>query len=369
MTRPGPDGPRVVHAVLPGGVADPATPSGGNAYDLRVCRDLPALGWRVHRHPVPGAWPRPDATATAELAGLLARLPDGAVVLLDGLVACGVPEVLEPAAARLRLAVLVHLPLADETGLDPDTAARLDGRERRALRTVHAVLATSDWTARRIRAHHGPGLPPVTVARPGVDPAPLAQGTDGAGGLLCVASLTPRKGHRRLVDALAAVADAPWTCTFVGDGRDAACAAQLHRQVRELGIGGRIRFAGPRTGGALAAHYAAADLFVLASHAEPYGMVLTEALARGVPVLATAVDGIPEAVGRAPDGTVPGLLVPPGEPAALVAALRTWCGDPQARRRLTVAAHGRRAMLERWETTSHTLAGALERLRTAPPDR
>ncbi|MFE6690877.1 glycosyltransferase family 4 protein [Streptomyces sp. NPDC057743] len=369
MIPPGPGGPREVHAVLPGGVADPTTPSGGNAYDLRVCRDLPALGWRVHRHLVPGAWPRPDAATSAELAGLLARLPDGAVVLLDGLVACGVPEVLQPAAARLRLAVLVHLPLADETGLDPDTAARLDGRERRALRTVHAVLATSDWTARRVRARHGPGLPPVTVARPGVDPAPLARGTDGAGGLLCVASLTPRKGHRRLVDALAAIADAPWTCTFVGGGGAPECVDQLRRQVGELGLGDRIRFVGPRTGAALAAHYAAADLFVLASHAEPYGMVLTEALARGVPVLATDVDGIPEAVGRAPDGTVPGLLVPPGEPAALEAALRTWCGDPEARRRMTAAARGRRAMLERWETTSHTLAGALERLRTAPPDR
>ncbi|MFE3646624.1 glycosyltransferase family 4 protein [Streptomyces sp. NPDC059152] len=367
MTGPGPDGARVVHAVLPGGVADTSAPSGGNGYDLRVCHDLAALGWRVHRHPVPGGGPRPDTAATAGLARLLAGLPDGAVVLLDGLVACGVPDVLRPEAARLRLAVLVHLPLADETGLAPGTAAVLDARERRALHAVRAVIATSDWAARRIRAHHGPGLPPVTVARPGADPAPLAPGTDGAGGLLCVASVTPRKGHHRLVDALATVTDAPWTCTFVGGTRqDPDCVTQLHARIGELGLADRIGVAGPRTGAALAACYAAADLLLLASYTETYGMVLTEALARGIPVLATAVAGVPEAVGRAPDGSVPGLLVPPDEPAALAGALRAWFDDPELRRRLTAAARGRRAMLEGWEMTSHSLAGALERLRNTP---
>ncbi|MEK2473879.1 glycosyltransferase family 4 protein [Streptomyces noursei] len=367
MTGPAPAGGRVVHAVLPGGVADPTAPSGGNVYDLRVCRDLPALGWRVHRHPVPGGWPCPDAAATAGLARLLAGLPDGAVVLLDGLVACGVPDVLRPEAARLRLAVLLHLPLADETGLAPQAAAELDARERRALHTVAAVIATSDWAACRIRAHHGPGLPPVTVARPGADPAPLAPGTDGAGGLLCVASVTPRKGHRRLVDALATVADAPWSCTFVGGtGHDPDGVRQLRRDIAASGLGDRIRLAGPRTGAALAACYAAADLVLLASYAETYGMVLTEALARGIPVLATAVDGVPEAVGRAPDGNVPGLLVRSDEPAALAGALRAWFGAPDLRRRLAVAARARRAILEGWETTSHSLAGALERLRNGP---
>ena len=110
---------RVVHFVLPGDVDDPAVPSGGNTYDRRVCRDLPAAGWQVRPYAAPGSWPQPDATARTGLARHLAALPDGAVVLLDGLVACGVPEVLVPEAERLRLAVLVHLPLADETGLDP----------------------------------------------------------------------------------------------------------------------------------------------------------------------------------------------------------------------------------------------------------
>ncbi|WP_018540913.1 glycosyltransferase [Streptomyces sp. MspMP-M5] len=182
-----------------------------------------------------------------------------------------------------------------------------------------------------------------------------------------MASVTPRKGHRRLVDALATVTDAPWRCTFVGGtDPDPQCARQLRERIGELGLTDRVRPAGPRTGAALAARYAAADLVLLASSAETYGMVLTEALARAIPVLATAVGGVPEAVGWTPDGSVPGLLVPPGESAALAGALRTWFGDPVLRRRLAAAARARRAMLEGWETTSHSLAGALERLRTAP---
>ncbi|GAB7035097.1 glycosyltransferase family 4 protein [Streptomyces sp. NPDC021749] len=369
MTRGGtaPAGERTVHFVLPGGVDDPAAPSGGNTYDRRVCRGLAAAGWRVHPHTLPGAWPRPGAADRAELARRLAALPDGAVVLLDGLVGCGVPEALEPEAARLRLGILVHLPLADETGLEPVPAAELDARERRALHAAGAVVATSTWTAGRITAHHQ--VPPARVhlARPGTDPAPLAPGTDAGTALLCVAALTPRKGHRRLLDALAAVADRPWRCTFVGgSGGDPKHATQLHDHVGALGLGDRVRFAGPRTGAELAAHYAAADLLVLTSHAEPYGMVVTEALARGIPVLATAVDGIPEALGRAPDGTPPGLLVPSGEPAALSGALRDWLADRALRHRLREAAHGRRAMLEGWEMTSHSLAEALERLRHEP---
>ncbi|KUN03331.1 glycosyl transferase [Streptomyces yokosukanensis] len=358
---------RTVHFVLPGGVDDPAAPSGGNAYDRRICLDLPGFGWEVARHTVPGTWPRPDRTAGDHLARTLDALPDDAVVLLDGLVACGVPELVAPHTDRLRLAVLVHLPLGDETGLAPADAADLDARERAVLRAVPAVVATSDWAVRRLVAHHGLAPERVHAATPGADIAPLAPGTDGVSRLLCVAAVTPRKGQHRLVEALAAVQDLPWTCELVGGlGHDPAYVDRLRALIDRRGLTDRVRLTGPRCGADLDAVYAAADLMVLTSYAETYGMAVTEALARGIPVLATDVGGVPEAVGRAPDGGVPGILVPPEDPAAFAAELRGWFGEPDVRRRLKAAARGRRAALDGWAATARSLAGVLARLPEAP---
>ena len=360
---------RSVHFVMPGGVDDPGAPSGGNAYDRRVCLDLPGFGWQAHRHAVPGDWPRPDAAARAELARTLRELPDGAVVLFDGIVACGVPEIIVPEAeeGRLRMAVLVHLPLGDETGLDPAVAADLDARERAVLRAVPAVIATSDWAVRRLVSHHGLAPERVHVAAPGADIAPVAPGTDGVSRLLCVAAVTPRKGQHRLVEALAAVADLPWSCALVGGlGHDPEYVDHLRGLIRTHGLEDRLELTGPQAGAELDASYASADLMVLTSYAETYGMAVTEALARGIPVLATDVGGVPEAVGRAPDGGMPGILVPPENPAAIAVELRNWFGEADVRRRLKSAARSRRAALGGWAGTAQSLAAVLRRLPTEP---
>jgi glycosyltransferase involved in cell wall biosynthesis len=358
---------RSVCVVVPGDVDDATVPSGGNVYDRRVCRGLPAAGWPVVECAVPGTWPRPDAAARAALAGVLAAQPDRAVVLVDGLVACGVPDVVVPETRRLALAVLVHLPLGDELGWPPGCAAELAALERRTLRAAGAVVATSRWTAHRLVTWHGLDADRVVVAAPGVDPAPPARGTDGGGRLLCVGAVTPTKGQDLLVEALAPAADLPWTCELVGSlRRDPAHVVAVRRAVERAGLGGRVRLAGPRTGADLAAAYAAADLLVLPSRAESYGMVVTEALARGIPVLAAAAGGVPETLGRAPDGRVPGLLVPPGDVAALAAAVRRWLGEPGLREELRQAAEARRAGLDGWEATVGCLTGVLERRRGTP---
>ncbi|CAM5349537.1 Glycosyl transferase OS=Streptomyces canus OX=58343 GN=AQI96_30165 PE=4 SV=1 [Streptomyces canus] len=358
---------RSVHFVMPGGVDDSTAPSGGNAYDRRVCLDLPGFGWQVERHAVAGSWPRPGAAARTELARTLRDLPDDTVVLIDGLVACGVPEIIVPEAERLRLAVLVHLPLGDETGLEPNLALELDAREREVLRAVPAVIATSDWAVRRLVSHHGLAPERVHVATPGADIAPLASGTDGVSRLLCVAAVTPRKGQHRLIEALAGAQDLPWSCVCVGGiTQDPEYVASLRMLIKKYGLQDRLHLAGPQAGAELDASYAAADLMILASYAETYGMAVTEALARGIPVLATDVGGLPEAVGRAPDGGVPGILVPPEDPAALAAELRGWFGEADVRRRLKAAARGRRAALDGWATTARSLAGVLGRLPSEP---
>lgn len=357
LVAPRPAALRPVHVVVPADVDDPARVSGGNAYDRRLARDL-AAHRAVHEHAVAGAWPHPDPAARAALAAALGALPDGAVVLVDGLVACGVPEVLVPAAARLAVAVLVHLPLGDETGADPALVAR----ERATLRAAAGVVATSPWTARRLAAVHGLDPRRIAVATPGVDPAPPAPGTTDGGRLLCVGSVTPTKGQDVLVDALAAVLDLEWTCTLVGPvDRDPAHTAAVRAMIDHYGLARRVRLTGPQVGPALDAAYAAADLLLVPSRAETYGMVVTEALARGLPVLAGAVGGMVETLGRDPDGRVPGLVVPAVDPEAWAAALRCWLQQPWLRAGLRRSARRRSGMLDGWEVTSRCVSTALER--------
>jgi glycosyltransferase involved in cell wall biosynthesis len=215
----------------------------------------------------------------------------------------------------------------------------------------------------------GRGLDParVHVAEPGVEPAPPAAGTDGAGRLLCVASVTPRKGQVELVEALAELVDRSWTLVCAGSvHRDPQYVTTLSSRISRLGLGQRVLLMGPRVGAELDALYDAADLVVLTSWAETYGMVVTEALARGIPVLASTAGALPDTVGYAPDGSRPGMLVEPGDHHGLVAALRGWFGDSSYRYRLRKSADDRRAILLGWEHTARSAHEVLERLRCEP---
>jgi glycosyltransferase involved in cell wall biosynthesis len=340
--------------VLPNDIDDPAAPSGGNAYDRRICTGLAALGWTVRERSARGAWPHPGEHDLAALDALLAALPTGALALVDGLVASCSPAVVEAHAPRLRLVVLVHMPFGDT-----DQAARR--AERRSLRAATAIIATSTWTGRRLIELYDLPAGRITVATPGVDPAPLADDPhNGPGSLLCVAVVGAHKGHDVLVEALARIADRDWTCTCVGAlERDPRFVRALTARIDALGLGRRIRLIGPRTGADLDRLYAAADLLVHPSRGETYGMVAVEALARGIPVLATTAKGLPDAIGAA---AVPGWLVPPGDADALAGALRRWLDDADLRDRLRAAARARRDTLTGWNVTSREISGALGNL-------
>lgn len=351
-----------VALVVPIGVDDETVPTGGNVYDRRMRAGLVEAGLRVQQIAVAGSWPRPAAADCAELARTLDSLPDGLPVLLDGLIACGVPEVLVPRAERLPLAVLVHMPLADDVALSPGVAAELARRERETLLAVSAVVATSAATAQRLVDAYG--LRHVDVVPPGADPAPLTVGSAGGGRLLCVASVAPVKGQDVLVEALGRLTELPWQCRFAGAERDAVFARQVRSRIERLGIGDRVNLTGSRNGEQLHGLYADADLLVLPSRAESYGMVVTEALARGIPAVTSAVGGLPEALGTTALG-VPGMLVPPDDATALADALRQWLTDDDLRQRLRTAARQRRETLTPWPVAAGQLAAVLRRLMEA----
>ena len=340
-----------LHFVVPDGIDDPARPSGGNAYDVRARDGLGAAGWDVRVHPVAGSWPQPDAAAHTALTDVVERIPNGAVVLLDGLVASTAPEVLVPQARRLRLVALVHMPL----GQGPEANGSRT-REGAVLEAAAAVVTTSGWARRTVLDLYALPDDRVHVAEPGADAVALAPGTATADALLSVGAVIPAKGHDVLVDALGTVAGMPWSCVCVGSvERDPAFAADLRQRVADGALDGRVSFPGPCTGAELATAYAAADLLVVPSRAESYGMVVTEALGRGLPVIATDVGGVAEVVRDGENG----LLVSPQDPQALADALRRVLSDAAVAERL---AAGAAASADTWVATSEEYAARLEAL-------
>jgi hypothetical protein len=326
-------------------VADDLLVSGGDVYDARVIAGLRALGWDVEDAQLPGSWPRPSEHARRELDALLAA--GEGPVLLDGLVACGVPDVVVPHAARRPVAVLVHLPLGVE---QPDLAAG----EASVLRAAAVVIATSPWTARRTGAD--------AVAVPGVDPAPPAAGTDGAHRLLCLGAVTPTKGQDLLVEALAVLREHPWTLDLVGPtGRAPEFVAALRATIERHGLADRVRVPGPRTGVDLDGIWQATDLLVAPSRVETYGMVVTEAFARGIPVMASTAGGLPDTVANG------GVLTPPEDVPALVAALHRWFAERAHRDGLRISASSQRCSLTTWTQTSRRVDQALAELVEFPP--
>ena len=327
-----------LHLVLPEDVDDPARPSGGNVYDRRVADGLRARGHDVVEH----------LTSRAGLDTVLASVPGGATVVVDGLLGCFAPRPLERQAARLRLVVLAHMCFAE---VAPDAA----DDEGRALLAADRVVTVSRWTCDRLLARYPLDPARVTVAVPGADPAPVRTATPGGSRLLAVGAVTRAKGVDVLVDALRRVADLPWSCRWVGaTGLEPAFSAVVRAAAPPP-----FRLLGPLPGDALAREYAVADLVVVPTRSESFGIVAVEALAHGTPVLASDVGGVPEAVGRAPGGNLPGLLVPPGDAAALADALRTWLTDPGLRSRLRSAAARRRPVLGTWRHTVDAVEQAL----------
>jgi glycosyltransferase involved in cell wall biosynthesis len=352
-----------VHVVVPAGIHDPARVSGGNRYDREVCADLRDAGWSVTEIAAEGPWPRPDAPAQTFLARSLDALPHDALVLVDGLVASAARAVLVPRSGRLRLVVLVHMVFGGQVF---GGGAVEERDESAVLAAARAVVTTSAWTRRRLLERYPLSAARVHVARPGTEPAQVSPRTPGGGRLVCVGTLSPLKGQDLLLEALGNLVGLPWRCTLVGPlDRAPGFVTSLARRAAATGIADRVRMPGTRTGAALRRSYEDADLLVVPSRAETYGMVVTEALAAGVPVLATAVGGVPEAVGRTASG-VPGLLVPPDDSAALVAALARWLTDAGLRCRLRGAALRRREALPDWRWTGECISRVLFAVRAEP---
>ena len=352
--------------VVPG---DPQQNTGGYRYVRELVAALnqagalnqPGISARVTG--LPGQFPQPDTVALSAVNELLASAAEQSWVVLDGLAMSAMPEILEAHRSRLNLVALIHHPLADETDLSSQQQAWFFAAEKRALAAVPHVVTTSRFTAERLR-DFGVASDRIHIAEPGVEkrasgvPEHSANGTaEGAKTirLLCVAQLSPRKAQRQLVEALSGLKELPWQCVLAGAcDRDSHYAEQVRQQIQQAGLCSRISLTGEVDGDALAALYNNADVFVLPSLYEGYGMVIDEALGVGLPVISSNGGALLHTADR------PGVaMYNAGDVAALGERLGRWITHPHVLAQARLSAESESRLVRTWADTAASFVAAL----------
>ena len=332
--------------------------TGGYIYDKHIVDGLRRLGHRVLVKRISERFPNPTKVDLAAAARVLASIPKGSVVIVDGLAGGAMPRQIEREAERLRFVALVHHPLAHETGVSRSDAVRLWAHETWTLQHARHVVVTSSRTAKLMTREYSVKPEQLTCIEPGTEKWPASRGT-GRNELLCVATLTTRKGHVTLIRALARIAHLDWHLTCLGSlERDKAAVKRVSREIRKAGLDDRVTLAG-ETGSRerLKRHYNRADLFVLPTEYEGYGMAVAEAIASGLPVVSTPTGAIPQLVGR--DA---GFLVTSGDVDTLARVLGRVLGDRALLERLRAGAMRRRRELPTWDQAVRQFAKVIRKV-------
>ncbi len=346
----------LVHFVVPG---DINALTGGYIYDKHIIRGLQHEGLAVKLHLLEPEFPLPSGSALSSAAAVIEKISDREVMIVDGLALGPLHEILEVHRHRLKIVGLIHHPLADETGLRIDVARELGEAERQALSFCRRVVVTSRTTRLALIKEYNVCAKQICVIEPGVKSnCVLRNRITGSFRIICVASLIPRKGHSTLIEALSLLVGRRWSLTCIGDlGRDPSTTVRLRNLVRKFGLAHRIKFTGEVGESLLQEYYRKANLFVLASHHEGYGMALSEAISWGVPVISTTGGAIPSTVPR-----LASLLVRPDDAAALSYAIARFMDEPRTRINLLAGARGARGNQKGWGFAASCFATEMRRI-------
>ncbi len=340
--------------LIPG---DLGLPTGGYAYDRRTLALLSSHGVAARHVALPGSYPSPSAADLAETVRIVDGLPSGMALLIDGLALGAMPAELVRRLGRPVIA-LCHHPLALEAGLTPERQQELKASETAALALSSAVIVTSPATRALLIRDFGVPAGRITVAMPGTDPAPRAHGTGKPMKFLAVGSIVPRKGYDVLLRALDRLPDRDWHLTIAGaDDRSPATASALRALVASHQLEARVTITGAISDGKLHQLYSSADVFVMPSLFEGYGMVLAEAMARGLPIVCTTGGAASE---TAPDDAA--IKVAPGDDVALAEALSRVMESERLRQSMAKASWVAGLSLPRWEDTARIIAGVIRKV-------
>ncbi|WP_150525331.1 glycosyltransferase family 4 protein [Roseibium sediminis] len=336
------------------------TPTGGYVYDRRIIAGLKRLGWTVDLLPLGEGFPFPDKAVVENAVARLLELPEGRRVVVDGLAYGVLDEAAARLGAHLDLTALVHHPLCKETGLSADVAEAFLVQEKAAVRAVGRIIVTSPATAMQVSELFGIAPDDIHVVLPGTEAErpsvkQVSDPTDVCVRLLCVATVTRRKGYDLLIRALSTLTAYPWHLDIVGDtSRDPACFAEIETLLAEAGLQDHVTFHGAVTAEELPGFYASADIFVLASRYEGYGMAFTEALAHGLPVIGSGGGAVRDTL---PDDA--SIYCETDDVEGLRAALEQLISSPARRQQLSSAALVAAARLPSWSDAADRFAKAL----------
>jgi glycosyltransferase involved in cell wall biosynthesis len=343
-----------MYFAIPG---DINTLTGGYAYDRRLIAELRVLGHKIEHLHLSNRFPVPDATALADAAAQFAALPDHSVVIADGLAYGVMDTIAEQHAERLNIIALCHHPLMLEAGLSPTQVQQLFLSEQRALNAAKAVIVTSTMTGKILVEQFAIPAAKITVALPGTDRQFFSPCTGNPPVLLTLATLTRRKAHDVLIDSLANIKHLDWHARFVGGmDFDPEWVAFLKQKVATYGFEQRIIFTGAIAN--TANEYSTADLFVLPSLFEGYGMAFAEALSFGLPIVAAHTGAVPDVVPN-----TAGMLVAPNDSRALADALQILLTDVPLRRTLQSGAQAAAQHLPAWTDTAISIANLINKTR------
>ncbi len=336
---------------------DIALPTGGYRYDREVLARLGACSVNARHLQLDGSYPDPSASDLTQTNAQLATCSPRDILLIDGLALGAMPPAMI-ADLPHRVVALVHHPLGLEAGLSDERAAFLLQNETQALSHVRHTIVTSLATKRFLINDFSLEDRKVTVAEPGTDRAARATGIGKPLQILAVGAVSARKAYDQLVTALAELPDLDWRLTIAGSlTLQSNATTALRESIDRSGVSDRITLTGAIDDSYLATLYAKADIFAMSSLFEGYGMALTEALARGLPIVASsggaAADTLPE---------LAAVKVPPGDGAGLTTALRRVMSDDALRRRMGDAAWAAAALLPSWDDTARKIADVIKAL-------
>ena len=347
---------RVLFAI-PG---DLTTMTGGYAYDRKIIALLPHFGIEVETRRLAESFPFPNDNELHQAVSCIAKDRNGAIVMIDGLAFGAMPEAIVKAIGA-PIVGLVHHPLAYESGLSETLQKTLHNSEQQALALADRVIATSRTTAKALEADFNVLSQKILVAEPGTERAPRASGSGAPNGrfdLLAVGAVVPRKAYDVLINALSEIADLNWHLRIVGAmDRAPDTMADLRAQIMRLHLEQRIEWIGECPPEQLEPLYQKADVFIMASHYEGFGMALTEAMAHGLPIISTTGGAAAETI---EDSAA--LKIPPGDAKAMARALRQLILDPSQRLKLSDAAWAAAQRLTQWSDSARLIAEALHSL-------